>query len=118
MNCIDVRARTLIVAFGAATVLSACGAQKGASPPARTITVTVSQLVFVPDITRAKVGDTIVWVNKDVLRHSATAAAGAFDVDLPPGATGRTVLTQPGVVKFSCRYHPGMTGEVHVAAKG
>ena len=116
MNFTEVRARTLILTLGAALAVSGCGAPKGAPPPGRTHTITISQLAFAPKITAARAGDTIVWINKDFLRHTATAVGGAFDVDLPPGATARTVLRQTGTVKFFCRYHPGMTGEVSAAA--
>ena len=117
MNFTEVRARVPVLAFAAAVGLSGCGAPQAAAPPARSHTITVSQLLFEPRIISGQAGDTIVWVNRDFLRHSATDAGGAFDVDLLPGATGRIVLRQSGTIKFFCRYHPGMTGEVRVTAK-
>ena len=36
----------------------------------------------------AKIGDTIEWINKDVLAHLATARNGDWDVTLPPEKTG------------------------------
>jgi plastocyanin len=55
------------------------------------------------------VGDTLVWRNADILQHSATARNGAFDVDLPPGASGTVTLKSPGAIDVYCRYHPTMT---------
>ena len=105
--------------LGAALALSACGAPKGGGTAAgRNHTITINQLAFSPQTVTAQVGDTIVWDNKDILRHSATAQNGAFDVDLQPGATARTVLAAPGLVRYVCRYHPGMTGVINVASKG
>ena len=61
----------------------------GASVPshAATIQVTMQNLVITPAEASAKVGDTIEWVNKDVLAHTATARNGDFDVNLPPNKT-------------------------------
>ena len=59
-------------------------------------------------------GDAIVWVNRDFLRHTATAADHSFDVDLPAGAKVKTVLKRSGTIAFSCRFHPGMRGVLQV----
>jgi plastocyanin len=61
------------------------------------------------------VGDTIVWVNRDIFQHSATATDRSFDVDLPPGKSARLMLKRAGAVRFSCKYHPGMKGTLSVA---
>lgn len=59
-------------------------------------------------------GDSIIWVNKDFLRHTATAADKSFNVDIMPGKSGKTVLTKSGSIPFACRYHPGMRGVLQV----
>ena len=41
---------------------------------AATIQITIDNLVFAPPEVSAKVGDTIEWVNKDVLAHTSAAA--------------------------------------------
>ncbi len=80
----------------------------------RTYAVVIERLKFGPIPAVLHKGDTIVWMNKDMLRHSATAANHSFDVDLPAGATGKTVLKTSGVIPFVCRYHPGMRGVLQV----
>ena len=65
---------------------------------------------FGPVPAQLQKGDTIIWANRDILRHTATAANHAFDVDLPPGAAKKMVLTKTGTFPFVCRYHPGMRG--------
>jgi plastocyanin len=62
-----------------------------------------------------KAGDVILWVNRDMFRHSATAKDGSFNLDLPAGAQGKMVLRRAGAIAFFCRYHPGMTGALQVA---
>lgn len=75
-----------------------------------TYTVVMDKLKFGPVPANLHKGDTIVWVNRDFLRHTATAANHSFDVDLMPGKAGKTVLKTSGAIPFTCRYHPGMRG--------
>jgi plastocyanin len=46
---------------------------------AATIQVTIDKLVFSPVEVKAKVGDTITWINMDIVAHTATAR-GDWDV--------------------------------------
>ena len=62
-----------------------------------------------------RTGDIIVWENRDLFRHTATAKDGSFNVDLPAGGKGRTVLQRPGTFAFTCKFHPGMRGVLKVA---
>ena len=81
---------------------------------ARTTEVVVDKMAFGVVPSNLSVGDAIVWINRDIFRHSATAA-GHFDVDLPPGSRRRMVLRRPGAFGFVCKYHPGMKGIVRVS---
>jgi plastocyanin len=100
----------LYAAVGGALVLAATPA--AAAP--RTYTVVIDKLKFVAVPTGLHKGDSIVWVNRDFLRHSATAPDHSFDVDLPAGAKVKTVLNKTGTIPFVCRYHPGMRGVLQV----
>jgi plastocyanin len=62
-----------------------------------------------------KAGDTIVWDNRDMFRHTATARDGGFNVDLVAGAKGKTLMRKAGTFAFTCKYHPGMRGVLQVA---
>lgn len=75
---------------------------------AATIQITIENLVFAPLEVSARVGDTIEWINKDVLAHTATARNGDFDVITPPKKTVTSVLKKAGTVEYYCRYHPNM----------
>jgi plastocyanin len=81
---------------------------------AATIQITVENLVFSPTATSAKVGDTIEWVNKDVLAHTATARNGDFDVTMPPKKTVTLVLKKAGTVDYYCRFHPNMKAALKI----
>jgi plastocyanin len=109
------RSRTPVRAALALALALVGGAGVSAGPGPRIYRVTIDHLAFGPPPSGVRVGDVIEWVNADILRHTATARNGAFDVDLAPTAHARTALRKPGEVRFYCRYHPGMTGRFVVA---
>ena len=84
------------------------------SAHAATIQILMENLVISPAGGTAKVGDTIEWVNKDILAHTATARNGDFDVTLPPKKTVTLVLTKSGMIDYYCRYHPNMKATLPV----
>ena len=99
------RTPNLLCAAGAALLLPAPAA---AAPHA--YVVTIEKMKFGPLPATLHPGDTVTWVNRDFLRHSATAANHSFDVDLPAGAKVSMTIRAKGRVAFVCRYHPGMRG--------
>jgi plastocyanin len=86
-----------------------------ASAAPRTHTVVIDQMKFGAIPANLRVGDRIVWINKDMFRHTATAKDGSFDVDLQPGASGVSVVRKPGAISVVCRYHPGMRAMLKVS---
>jgi len=85
------------------------------SAQAATIEISMENLEIEPAEVSAKVGDTIEWVNKDVLAHTATARNGDWDVMLPPKEFGTLVLKKAGTVEYYCRFHPNMKATLTVA---
>lgn len=81
---------------------------------AETIQVTIDNLVFSPADLKAKVGDTITWINRDIVAHTATAR-GDWDVMIPVNKSASVVLTKAGIVAYYCRFHPNMKGRITVA---
>lgn len=82
---------------------------------AATIQIVMENLVISPAEASAKVGDTIEWINKDVLAHTATARTGDFDVTLAPKKTVTSVLNKAGSIEYYCRFHPNMKAVLKVA---
>jgi len=78
-----------------------------------TIQVTIDKVEFSPAAIKAKVGDTIVWINKDILAHTATVR-GDWDVMIPPKKTASLVLKKAGSIEYYCRFHPNMKGRISV----
>jgi plastocyanin len=93
----------------------AMAAGAGAAP--RTHVVVIDKMKFGPVPAGIRAGDTILWVNRDIFRHTATARNGSFSIDLAPKAQGRTIVAKPGQIAFYCKYHPGMTGVLGIKAK-
>ena len=86
----------------------------GATPAwAETITVTVDKMAFSPAEIAAKVGDTIEWVNKDVIAHTATVKGG-WEVIIPPKKSASMTLKTAQAVDYFCRFHPNMKGRITV----
>jgi plastocyanin len=100
------------VLAAAAWALLLTSAPAAAAP--RSYTIVVDKMKFAPVPTGLKVGDTILWVNRDMFRHSATAK-GAFDIDLPAGKVVKVRMKRDGTFAFICKYHPGMKGVLKVA---
>ena len=83
----------------------------------RTHVVVIDKMKFGPTPNDVRVGDTIVWDNRDMFRHTATGAKGAFNVDLKAGTKGKTIMRRAGRIPFICKYHPGMRGTLVVKAR-
>ncbi len=84
------------------------------SAHAATIEIIIDKLVYKPAEVTAKVGDTLEWVNKDVIAHTATARNGDWDVMIGPQKRARFVLKKPGVADYFCKFHPNMKGRVTI----
>ena len=83
------------------------------TPKPVTHTVTIDGTSYKPARLAVHVGDTVVWENKDVIPHTATAKGGAFDSKmLATGATYRFTVKTKGGTDYACLYHPTMTGRI------
>lgn len=103
-------AAALALGFSA---MSLVAAESGSQP--RTHTVTIDATSYQPRTLTVKVGDTVVWFNKDLMRHTATAKAGAFDSrDIDAGKSWTFTARQEGLFGYVCLYHPTMKGTLRV----
>jgi plastocyanin len=97
--------------------LASCAAFEDAAeqPPPRTHTVFMEGMAFRPKTIDVTAGDTIVWVNRDLVGHTATAAAAGFDSNLvEANKSWQFTATQKGEFEYVCTLHPTMTGTVRV----
>ena len=80
---------------------------------AETIQVMIDKLDFLPANIKAKVGDTVEWVNKDILAHTATVR-GDWDVMIAASKSARLILKKTGTFDYYCRFYPNMKGQIIV----
>jgi len=101
-----------LLAIGPVAALLLLSPQAQAAPQKHVVVIDRMKFGAVP--ARVKAGDTIVWINRDMFRHTATATNGAFNIDLPAGAKGQTIVRKRGAIAFICKFHPGMRGMLKV----
>jgi len=85
-----------------------------ASARAETIQVKMVNVGYAPAQISAHVGDTIEWVNSDIVAHTATARNKAWDVMILPNAKKSVVLKTAGTVEYYCKFHPNMKGQITI----
>jgi plastocyanin len=102
-------------ALRCAIFVCACGlASASVALAGRGARVKIADLEFAPREIVVHVGDTVAWVNKDIVEHTATARDGSFDVATPIGKPASRRMTAVGVYAYHCRLHPNMTGVIRV----
>ena len=99
-------------------VAGICGAapqaQRSSARKPVTHTVTIDGAQFSPAEIEVKAGDTVVWVNRDILAHTATSASGGFDSKvIEPGKSWKFVARKKGEFAYTCTFHP-MNGRLKV----
>jgi plastocyanin len=112
--------RRLVVAVLA---LLACSASGGADPRVGkpvTHTIVIEGMQFKPATLTIRPGDSVMWINKDIVDHTATTPASAkqpFDSRMiKAGKSWKRTFTAAGKYSYLCTYHPTMTGVIDVAA--
>ena len=82
-------------------------AQRGTARKPATHTVTIDGSQFSPAALTVNEGDTVVWVNKDILAHTATSTSGGFDSKvIEPGKSWKLVVKKKGDFAYTCSFHP------------
>ena len=78
-------------------------------------TVVVAQFEFAPSPLRVSVGDTVVWENRDLVPHTASADDNAWDSgDIPARQSRVVVMREKGEYTYDCLYHSNMKGTLIV----
>ena len=81
-----------------------------ASRPRRHI-VEIRDFGFHPARILAAPGDTVVWINRDVVPHTATANDETWDSqELQEGESWVMVVKNNGAQGYFCTFHPHMEG--------
>ncbi|MBA2965123.1 MULTISPECIES: cupredoxin domain-containing protein [Ramlibacter] len=81
---------------------------------AETHVVTMEAMGFRPAELVVRPGDRVVWQNKDLVPHTATAR-GRFDSgEIAAGKSWAWTAPGPGRLDYVCTFHPGMKAGIVV----
>lgn len=69
---------------------------------------------FAPHEVRVAVGDTVEWLNGDIVRHNAVSPERFDSGDLKGGERFAWVPADTGVVEYRCTIHARMRGTIRV----
>ncbi|MEM7562590.1 MAG: plastocyanin/azurin family copper-binding protein [Pseudomonadota bacterium] len=104
------------VALVAAVILSACQSGTPVSTETSQVhIVVIEQFKFIPETVEVRPGDRIVWINRDIVPHTATAKDKSWDTGLIQGGERREIRVTPEMfLEYYCDYHPVMTARLAI----
>jgi plastocyanin len=101
----------VVTAVAVAAALTAAGVAQDVK--GRRHRVTIAGLQFTPADVVADPGDTVEWVNRDLVPHTVTARDGSWDSHgLAENATWEMHITDSTVDDYFCQFHPTMHGRL------
>jgi plastocyanin len=116
------RAATLCPLAAAALLAGGCGSSNSgtvgpasASPaPKPDVTVVMQGLRYAPKRVTIHQGQTVEWIDKDLVGHSVAAGSAIDSPDFAQGETWSHTFARAGVFRYHDRLNPSMTGTVVV----
>jgi plastocyanin len=102
-----------LAAIGTLT-LAGAGRSAGAAPQRHV--VEIQGMKFQPEVLAVQRGDTVVWINRDIVPHTATSTrkSGWNTGTLAQGDSGQYVVRHRGEDPYFCQLHPVMLGKLIV----
>lgn len=99
---------------GAALSATTALAQEGP----QTHRIVIERFAFTPERITVQAGDTVEWINRDIVPHTATAADGVWDTGtLVREEKGRMRFPAVGRSDYFCAFHPHMRAYVTVKTR-
>jgi len=82
----------------------------------QTVQVKMKDILFVPEMITARVGQTVRWTNEDSITHTVKAEQGATFASkaIGHGDTYEQKLTKPGRIAYVGTLHPTQKGTIEV----
>lgn len=75
----------------------------------RVHTVTIEGMKFSPEVLEINAGDTVIWQNRDIVPHNATAISQSFQSPtITPNGTWKFRPRKKGQYPYQCTLHPTM----------
>src|SRR5687768_5815677 len=96
-------------------LLPAVGVPGAANAAPRVHTVLIEGMRFQPEGLTVAAGDTVAWINRDMVPHTATSASGRFDSsEIAPGKSWTYTVRATGEFTYIFTYHPLMKATLRV----
>lgn len=78
-------------------------------------TIVIENMQFSPAELIVRAGQRVVWINKDLVPHTATSETKAFDShSIESQASWSYIPRHAGEYRFVCTFHPTMKGILRV----
>ncbi len=107
-----------IAAVLAVAVLGIFDTVKAGEPQSQQHVVEIRNLEFTPKKLDVKPGDTITWINHDLVPHTVTADDESWDSGLiNANAQWQTVVKADMFASYFCRFHPTMKARLDIVLK-
>ena len=107
------RIATLAAALG--LIVCTTGVAWGDRPKPKMHTVTIEGMRFLPEVLTVAPGDTVMWVNNDLVPHTATSTTGSFDSkDIQADKSWKLTIRKTGDFAYICTFHPTMKAMLRV----
>ena len=77
--------------------------------------VEIRKFKFIPDEVNVSPGDTIVWINRDIVPHTITATDKSWDSGkIAKAGQWQTVAGKQMPSAYFCRFHPTMKAQFNI----
>ncbi len=109
----------LLALIGLGAAITGAGLARGeagpavSGPTAVSHTIEIRQLRFEPERLVVQPGDTVLWINRDVVPHTVAPLDESWSSDeMVRGQTFRWIAHATTTLEYFCEYHPNMLGTV------
>jgi len=107
--------RTVLIGSVAAYAVTGLSLASATTQTPTKHTVVIKKFKFTPDRITVRIGDTVEWINQDIVPHTATADAGDWDTEkLKKGESNSVEVAANMTGSYFCVFHPKMKGEITI----
>ena len=107
--------RTAIIVGALGLIVFSHGADSDDQRTPQTHTVSIVDMRFQPEMLTVATGDTVVWVNNDLVPHTATSEARGFDSKtIGADKSWSYTVRGKGNIAYLCTFHPTMKATLRV----
>jgi plastocyanin len=111
----QVRLVVIVTLLGVLSTTGCSQSPQESRPQPKRHTVLIEGMAFRPAAMTVSAGDSVVWINKDLVPHAAATEGAGFDSKVLGFNESFThVFAASGDFEYVCPFHPTMRGHVQV----